>query len=88
MATEADIFSLSVLWLDEFVQWEFELIQKAFRYVVRDKKLYQAKRRTSSCHSCRPGGQHSRCLSLLIFHVCSIFSSWIGHPVNQNGHKL
>ena len=58
--TEVDIFSLSVLWLDKFVQRELK--QK------HSDSLYGMRHRTSGCYSWRPGRQRSCCLKAQYLH--------------------
>ena len=58
---EVDIFSLSVLWLNKFIQQE---LKQRHSELCETKEFHQVRHRSSSCYS---GCQHSRCLSLRLF---------------------
>ena len=60
---EVDIFSLSVLWLDKFIQQELK--QKHSDSLCETKVFHQARHQTSSCHSWSLGLQ-THCFSSLL----------------------
>ena len=61
---EVDIFSLSVLWLNKFIQQE---LKQRHSKMCETKVFHQERHRFSSWYSWRPGCQRSCCLSSLLF---------------------
>ena len=62
---EVDIFSLSAVWPDKFIQQELK--ERLSDSLCATKVIHQATHRTFGCYSWRTGRQRSRCLSSLLW---------------------